>query len=68
MSSSFISPACLRTAAARRSAQANQSHPQHSLIFVDGEPEKVAKVKAKVPDGNFIPAAELKDTLKKFAK
>jgi CheY-like chemotaxis protein len=38
------------------------------IVFVDGEPEKVAKVKAKVPNGTFIASAQLKSTLKKFAK
>jgi DNA-binding NarL/FixJ family response regulator len=38
------------------------------IIFVDGEPEKVAKVRAKVPDGIFITSAELMNTIKKFDK
>ncbi len=54
-----------RTAEVLKQTKATRDIP---IIFVDGEPEKVAKVKAKVPTGIFITAAELKETLEEFAK
>ena len=38
------------------------------ILFVDGEIEKIAKVKSNVPDGIFIRSADLKKTLKQFVK
>jgi DNA-binding response OmpR family regulator len=54
-----------RTAEVLKQTKATRDIP---IIFVDGEPEKVTKVKTKVPTGIFITSAELKPALKKFAK
>ena len=38
------------------------------LIFVNGEPESLEKIKAKIPTAKFITESELQKTLEKYAK
>jgi hypothetical protein len=38
------------------------------LVFVNGEPESLEKIKAKIPTGKFITESELQKTLEKYAK